>query len=292
MKSQIAASQSKPKQDLSEKRFKKRSDIEAERQAAYFAEQEQLEVERRDKQARKRRLEEDEAERKREREEKKQRLAERSRIIRQQEEEAEEQARRKRLGLPDLPKPKTEYEEAAGQDDGENVDEETLIKDLRSLGEPIRLFGESHTTRIERWRIRMGRGSELSKPVLTAGPIPTYLVLVKEEEMRIPEKAPKDEEGKRFLYRQLASYFTMVLEEWQDALASRTAEVKASYAGKAAHDSMVRAREDLRPFFKKLEKGDFEDSILEPVVEIVNAAQQRRYVDANDGYLRLSIGKA
>jgi pre-mRNA-splicing factor 18 len=27
-------------------------------------------------------------------------------------------------------------------------------------------------------------------------------------------------------------------------------------------------------------------------VEIVKAAQERRYVDANDGYLRLSIGKA
>ena len=27
-------------------------------------------------------------------------------------------------------------------------------------------------------------------------------------------------------------------------------------------------------------------------MEIVNAAQERRYVDANDGYLRLSIGKA
>lgn len=28
------------------------------------------------------------------------------------------------------------------------------------------------------------------------------------------------------------------------------------------------------------------------MVEIVKAAQEKRYVDANDGYLRLSIGKA
>jgi len=28
------------------------------------------------------------------------------------------------------------------------------------------------------------------------------------------------------------------------------------------------------------------------MLEIVKAAQERRYVDANDGYLRLSIGKA
>ena len=44
--------------------------------------------------------------------------------------------------------------------------------------------------------------------------------------------------------------------------------------------------------FRKFEKSDLDDSILEAIVEIVKAAQERRYVDANDGYLRLSIGKA
>merc|ERR1712230_288321 len=40
------------------------------------------------------------------------------------------------------------------------------------------------------------------------------------------------------------------------------------------------------------EKGGVDEGVLEPIVEIVKAAQERRYVDANDGYLRLSIGKA
>lgn len=35
-----------------------------------------------------------------------------------------------------------------------------------------------------------------------------------------------------------------------------------------------------------------DDSLLDPIVEIVKALQERRYVDANNGYLRLSIGKA
>jgi hypothetical protein len=43
---------------------------------------------------------------------------------------------------------------------------------------------------------------------------------------------------------------------------------------------------------KKFDKGDVEQGVLEPVVEIVRCAQERRYVDANDSYLRLSIGKA
>ena len=44
--------------------------------------------------------------------------------------------------------------------------------------------------------------------------------------------------------------------------------------------------------FRKFEKGDLDEGVLEPIVEIVKAAQEKRYVDANDGYLRLSIGKA
>jgi pre-mRNA-splicing factor 18 len=48
----------------------------------------------------------------------------------------------------------------------------------------------------------------------------------------------------------------------------------------------------IRQLFRKFESGDLEDSLLEPIVEIVKALQERRYVDANNGYLRLSIGKA
>jgi len=55
---------------------------------------------------------------------------------------------------------------------------------------------------------------------------------------------------------------------------------------------MVQCKDNMRPLFRKLEKGEIEEGILEPVVEIVKAAQERRYVDANDGYLTLSIGKA
>jgi pre-mRNA-splicing factor 18 len=76
------------------------------------------------------------------------------------------------------------------------------------------------------------------------------------------------------------------------AMARRPQEVKESYSGKLAFNAMVQARDNLRPFFRKMEKSDIDDTVLEGVLEIVHAAQERRYVDANDGYLRLSIGKA
>ncbi|KAH7080902.1 potassium channel regulatory factor [Paraphoma chrysanthemicola] len=273
------------------KKYLKRSEIEAQRQAAYQAEQDAAERARREKSERKRKAEEDEAEREEERKEKRRRFAEESRRIWDQEEEAEEQRRRKRLGLPDLPPKKKE-----GEDDGtpvpedEDIQDEELVEKLRALDEPARLFGESHKQRLRRYKKRVGADNLAA--IMTDGPIPTTLQLVPEKDMKIEPQVPKDKEGREFLFRQLASYFTMVLKEWDATLARRDREVIESYQGQQAYAAMVQARENMRPLFKKLEKFDLPDSILEPVVEIVLAAQERRYVDANDGYLRLSIGKA
>ena len=173
--------------------------------------------------------------------------------------------------------------------DGEqDIEDGELIAKLRDSGEPTKLFGETHVQRLIRYRKLTGA----PVPALTDDPIPTYLEPVPEKDMKLPAKAPKDPEGRKLLYRQLASYFNMILREWEIAMARRPDEVKTSYSGKTAFNAMVSARENLRPFFKKLEKSEIEDSVLDAVVEIVGAAQERRYVDANDGYLRLSIGKA
>lgn len=277
--------------EANEKKYLKRSEIEAQRQAQYVAEQEAAEEARRERLEMKRKAEEDEADREVERREKRQRLAEESRRIREEEEDAEERKRRKRLGLPDLPPRKTEGDEKdATIPEEEDINEEELVAKLRALDEPTRLFGETHKQRLKRYKKRVGADSLAA--IMTDGPIPTTLQLLPGKDMIVDPKLPKDKDGREFLFRQLASYFTMVLREWDITLAGRDNEVKESYQGKQAYAAMVQARENLRPLFKKLEKGDMPESILEPVVEIVRAAQERRYVDANDGYLRLSIGNA
>lgn len=293
MSAQIAKAKPQTPPTDPSKKYLKRSEIEAQRQAAYIAEQKALEAARIEKLEKKRKLEDEEAERNREREEKRRRLAEESRRLREEEEEREERARRKRLGLPELPSKSEEgSKEGTPLPEGEeDIQEEELVAKLRELGEPARLFGEGHRLRLRRYRRLTGREGTPA-PVLSDGPIPTTLQLVPEEQMKVEAKVPKDTEGRKFLFRQLASYFTMVLKEWEIALAQRPESVKTSFQGKAAYNAMVQARENMRPLFKKLEKGELEDGILEPVVEIVKAAQERRYVDANDGYLRLSIGKA
>ncbi|KAL2036466.1 hypothetical protein N7G274_010834 [Stereocaulon virgatum] len=95
--------------------------------------------------------------------------------------------------------------------------------------------------------------------------------------MKVSSTVPKDAKGRTFLFRQLASsYFTMILTEWERWHITQWSNPATTWS----------------LFSEKFEQGDLEDGILEPVVEIVLAAQEKRYVDANDGYLRLSIGKA
>ncbi|KAH6644721.1 potassium channel regulatory factor [Boeremia exigua] len=273
-----------------EKKYLKRSEVEAQRRATYRAEQEAEEKAREERLQNKRKADEDEAARETERQEKRRRLAEESRRIREEEEEAEERKRRKRLGLPDLPPKNQVGEDSTAVPEEEDITEETLIEKLRASNEPARLFGETHKQRLKRYKKRIG--AESLAAIMTDGPIPTTLQLVPEKDMKVEVHVPKEAEARKFLFRQLASYFTMVLKEWDVTLARRDGDVKESYQGKQAYAAMVQARENMRPLFKKLEKFDLPDSIVLPVVQIVHAAQERRYVDANDGYLRLSIGNA
>jgi pre-mRNA-splicing factor 18 len=272
------------------KKYLRRGEVEAARIAAYNEEQERLQKEREDRLANKRKHEEEEADRRREREEKKRKLAEESRKKREAEEEAQERERRRRLGLPELPSKSDDNSPGPGNGQEEDIEEEELIEKLRELDEPARLFGENHRSRLRRYRRLVQRAASQQK--LTDGPIPTTLEPVSGGQMIIPAKIPKEQEGRLFLLRQLASYFNMVLSEWELALAKRDVTVRQSFQGKQAYNAMLQSRENMKPLYRRLEKADLEDGLLEPIVEIVHKAQQRRYVDANDAYLRVSIGKA
>lgn len=211
------------------KKYLKRADIEAERRTKYLGEQQAAEAEREAKLTQKRKREEEEAEANRAREEKRRKLAEESRIRRVEREAEEERARRKRLGLPELIK---ETSEEVEEDD---IKDEELVETLRASGLPARLFGESHRQRLNRYK--------KASVVMTKGPVPTSLLLVEEKDMKV-EKVPNDPEGRKYLFRQLASYFTMVLTEWETALEK---EKRDTFASKAAYNAMVQSKENMVP---------------------------------------------
>lgn len=286
-----SSSSNAPSQPEKHSKFLKRSELEAQRQAAYLKEQQELAAAREAKLAQKRKRDDEEAERNALREVKKQRLAEESRLRREDEEAKKERARRKRLGLPELPPKGSLGLEGSKEQatEAEDIPDEELLQKLRALNEPAILFGETHLQRLKRYTSLLTLSSA---PKLSTGPIPTSLALLPEASIRVPKTVPKDQEGREYLFRQLASYFSLLLSEWARALSARATSVKESTQGRAAENAMLQSLANMRPLFKKFEAGDLPDSILSPIVEIVNAAQERRYVDANDGYLRLSIGKA
>lgn len=281
-----------PSEDGSTKparKYLKRAELEAQREAAYRAEQEAAARAAEEKAASKRKREDEEASRAAQRETKRRQLAEQSRAKREAEERKEEDARRKRLDLPPLPDPKdastsSQDDDALGQED---IEEEELIRKLRALDEPARLFDESHAARLKRYRI-------LTRPktVYTNTIIPTSLSLVDEKDMQIPANIPDAGPERDYLYQQLASYFTLILEAWRVTLAARPAEVKESSSGRAALASLQESIATLTPLFRLFESKDMPPEKLRAVVSIVQAVQKRRYVDANNRYLELSIGKA
>lgn len=220
------------------KKYMKRSEIEAERQAAYMAEQKALEEAREAKLAEKRKREEDAAAEDAVREEKRRKLAEESRRRREDREWEEEQARRRRLGLPEKVRKREGEEDGDGEGEGEveDVPEEELVAKLRDLGEPAILFGESHLGRVRRYR-RL-------TTVMSKGPIPTTIELVEEKDMKVDGKVPKDKDGRKWLFRQLASYFTMVMTVYEQAM---EAEKRDTTASKNAYAAMVQTRENMKP---------------------------------------------
>ena len=276
------------------KNYVRRAELEAQREAAYQAEQAAATAAREEKLTAKRKHEEEEEERKIAREEKRRRLAEETKARREEEEAAEEEKRRKRLGLLSLAEKRAAEEKARAEETpvpegAEDIEDDELRTKLRELKEPMVLFAETHVARLKRYRALTAPKVGLSKT-----PIPTTLQLLPEAEMHVASaKPPLPKSPERaYLLRQLASYFTMILIEWIRALDARDPEVKTSSEGRKAAAAMEQSRENLRPLFKKFESGDLEESVLEPIMEIVRAAQIRRYVDANDAYLTLSIGKA
>ena len=235
--------------------YLKKAELEKQRQDAYVKEQAAIRLEREERLAKKRKLEDEEVERKADRDEKRRRLAEESRRRREEEEARKERARRKRLGLPPLP----EVKDGQGENEEPKPVDEALLATI-----------------------------EANKNL----PIPTTIALLPESELRVPPLPPQKPEELSYLYRQLASYFTLLLRAWASALANRDSSVSQTIAGKQALNAYNSSVQNLRALFAHFEKGDLANALLEPLLEIVYAAQERRYVDANDAYLRLSIGKA
>lgn len=237
-------------------KYLKRSELEAQRQKEYLEEQERREKERQERAERKRREEEEERERRERQKEKLKAIEERKRA-------------------------EKEKEEGKSEPEDGGLSKEELDEKFRELKEPIRIFGEDEPARRKRLQRTLAERESKERNV-----IPTMTL----EEMLLDLADVQRNPAK--LYTQLTAWFHLVLQEWEIALAARPREVAESYQGRAAYGSFTQAREHMKPLFEKFRRKDLDEEVFAKVCEIVRKAQERRYVDANDVYLRLSIGNA
>lgn len=276
-------------------KYLKRADLEKQRQEEYLASQARLEAERAERAAKKRKIE-DEASLAHERSlEKKRRIREEKEKAKQEAEEQEAEERKIKERLAKANNGTTDDVDANNESkpDIENLDEKTLQARLRKLSQPVRLFGESHLQRLKRLHnllhpsssyLQNGNSTshQLSRPA-SPPPLTGGQLLIN------PSDVSKDP---TLVYRQLLGWFNLVLSEWSKALSERSIEVKESYQGKQATGAMKQAVEYMEPLFRHLKRRDLDEEIFQRVVDLVVEAQARRYVKANDVYLRLSIGNA
>lgn len=297
MSAQIASAKPESKPN----KYQRRGDAQQQQEAKYAAEQAELERQRAERLDKKRKHEEEQSRLDAIRDEKKRRLAEESKARREAEEAEEERKKRQRLGLPE------QHPTANGADeDGSSTplpedmpdipDEELRIR-LRGLNEPITLYDEDHTARLRRY-YKLTNKSVSNKPKLYPGPIPTILEPLPEKEVHIPTPlpAPNQPEAYTLLPRQITCYLTLLLQTWHSSLAARPPSVANSAPGRTALQTYHTTVSDLTPLYRSLESSDpatsLPPTLLHPLATIIRHAQDRRYRDATDAYLQLSIGKA
>ncbi|KAH8554481.1 Prp18 domain-containing protein [Umbelopsis sp. PMI_123] len=206
-------------------------------------------------------------------------------------------------------------EEEGEEADTFNISQEEVQRRLRAKGQPIRLFAETDKQRKARLRTlelmeersegqrndfmrtleQMDEGMNLEalkrkaegenqteKPAKKsrddAAIVPVNMDMLRTE----PEK----------LYPLIYSYLKRMLREWEEAMDGRPEEVKRSGQGKRAAAMQKQTADYLRPLFKQLKSRAMEPDILARVTEITHNMQNRRYRDAQDSYLQLSIGNS
>ncbi|GAB5585986.1 hypothetical protein Unana1_00886 [Umbelopsis nana] len=206
-------------------------------------------------------------------------------------------------------------EEEGDETDTFKISQEEVQRRLRAKGQPIRLFAETDKQRKARLRAlelleertegqrndfmrtleqmdegmnlealkRKAAGDDTAEKPAKKTRDDAVIVPVNMEWLRTePEK----------LYPLIYGYLKRTLREWEEAMDERPEEVKRSGQGKRAAAMQKQTADYLRPLFKQLKSKAMEPDILARVTEITHHMQNRRYRDAQDSYLQLSIGNS
>jgi pre-mRNA-splicing factor 18 len=200
-------------------------------------------------------------------------------------------------------------------------DEEGISASLRSLGLPVRLFGEVGESggdrRLERLRqalrlqqsalqslsekqeFRLGAGHGIRNPFLakrgggTAEARPAAAAAKRAlaedgDGGDVDDGGGDDDDPHKRIYRYLKS----LLVQWERDLSLRPEPVKLSVSGKKETNTLQQCKDYIAPLFKLLKKRQLEGSLTANLLKIVDYCQRDEFVLANDAYMDVAIGRA
>eukprot|EP00546_Thalassionema_frauenfeldii_P010594 CAMPEP_0178917886 /NCGR_PEP_ID=MMETSP0786-20121207/13512_1 /TAXON_ID=186022 /ORGANISM="Thalassionema frauenfeldii, Strain CCMP 1798" /LENGTH=365 /DNA_ID=CAMNT_0020591519 /DNA_START=65 /DNA_END=1162 /DNA_ORIENTATION=+ len=195
-----------------------------------------------------------------------------------------------------------------------------VLARLRSLGLPIKFFGETFNnqkirlqtalehetsqskTQTEMDEFRLGKGHGIRNPFLdrkgeedTKGEdaVTENSSSKKNEVVEGEEKAIKEEEDtKDDPHKRIYNYFKGLLREWEDDLMNRPETAKATVAGKNETKTLKQCKDYIRPLFKQCKTRKLQEGLLLHISKIVDYCKENEFVKAHDAYLDVAIGRA
>jgi pre-mRNA-splicing factor 18 len=196
-----------------------------------------------------------------------------------------------------------------------NYSSEDLLHQLRNLGLPIRLFGESMEHRVQRLlkaleqqnvksktqaemdEFRLGKGHGIRNPFLNRNEDRLEEVIKKKtnddpeqtSDVAIKEKPATDTNDP---HKKVYRYLKGLLNSWEEDLALRPEPVKRTATGKNETKTLKQCKDYIRPLFKQLKTRKLEDVIMDHMIKIVDYCQEGEFVKAHDSYLDLAIGRS
>eukprot|EP00547_Thalassionema_nitzschioides_P016606 CAMPEP_0194247934 /NCGR_PEP_ID=MMETSP0158-20130606/17245_1 /TAXON_ID=33649 /ORGANISM="Thalassionema nitzschioides, Strain L26-B" /LENGTH=359 /DNA_ID=CAMNT_0038984091 /DNA_START=34 /DNA_END=1110 /DNA_ORIENTATION=+ len=195
-----------------------------------------------------------------------------------------------------------------------------VLKRLRSLGLPIRFFGETFDEQITRLKtaldhetsqsktqtemdeFRLGKGHGIRNPFLDRkgeddakrdSVVPDTSSskkkdMLKGEENEIVEEEDTTDDPHKRIYK----YFKGLLREWEDELLNRPESTKATAAGKNETKTLKQCKDYIRPLFKQCKTRKLQEGLLLHIAKIVDYCKENEFVKAHDAYLDVAIGRA
>lgn len=178
---------------------------------------------------------------------------------------------------------------------------------LRSMGLPIRLFGEGSDNRLERLKqalrqqanvkagqtemeeYRLGKGHEIRNPFLEKDKNEEDTPVVQQKQN--PSEKEEIDDGTD-PHKRIYRYFKDLLREWEDDLARRDDAVKKSVSGRNETKTLKQCKDYIRPLFKLCKTRKLEESLMNRILTIIDFCQQGEFVKAHDAYLDVAIGRA